>query len=292
MKKLITLTVVAAMLLAMSACGGDGNAETTAKGTDAATVAGTEATTDAETKADGTSASTSAETELETSESSEDTTVGEDETEPSYDYPRAPEDASIGFEQEKLFYGVDPNTGVELEDVLMHKDAKLSPGGQRGIKFTVAENAWVSIISLACPNYIDEAGSLLFEVYRWVEVDRTDDMDEKAYLKACYEATVGRGECVISQLYENFTEEILQIMYEDDLNMSIGNGTYLFVVSNPDEEDLGVGIWNDGFDTDLPFHENNNTYVSDIVHFSGNGNVKTRGYMRMVLELTFIESED
>lgn len=294
MKKLITMTIVAAMLLAMSACGGDNGAETTAAGTVAATEAGTSAATE-ETdkkpskKPSGGSATVADETNASTE--ADETTAGEDE-DIVIDYPRAPEDAEIGYSVEWLHYGVDPVTGEERAPE--EKDSKLNPGSQRGVKFTVAENAWITILSIRTPSYGDDnTGNLLFDIYRWVEVERTADMDDKAYYKACYQATVGSGEKVESVLFENIADgQTCTIMYEDDLNMTIGNGTFLLVVSNPDEEDLSVGVYIDNFATDLPFHENNNTFISDIVHFTGEGIVKTRGLMAVNLDITYMEVEE
>ena len=289
MKKLITMTIVAAMLFAMSACGSDNSAETTAAGTSASTEAGTTAGTE---KADEATKAADADTKAEADETTvaEETTAGEEE-DIVIDYPRAPEDAEIGYSIEWLHYGVDPVTGEERAPI--EKDSKLNPGSQRGVKFTVAENAWITMLSIHTPSYGDNTGNLLFDIYRWVEVERTDDMDDKAYYKACYQATVGSGEKVESVLFENFADgQECTIMYEDELNMTLGNGTFLLVVSNPDEEDLSVGVYVDNFATDLPFHENNNTFISDIVHFTGEGIVKTRGLMAVNLDMTYMEVEE
>lgn len=286
MKKVIALAMSAAILiLSLSACDGNTAAETTAQETQAVT----EAPASTDTEAALTDASTEEATDGADTTVTEGITTAEETDDPMYDYPRAPEDVRIDYADESLYCVLDPETGEEI--VYGNPDAtKLKPGKSRAVKFTVEEDAWVSFITVHCHSMMDNTGTLLFEVYKWTEVERTDDADEKEWLAACYDNTVGSTTPLITKVCTDYVDNsILDVTLEDDLDMTMADGTYLFVVSNPDEEDLGVGVYTKRLRLDS-LHPENNFFLSDIVQFA-NGNVLTQGFMWADVGITYIYSD-
>lgn len=286
MKKVIALALTAALLaFSLSACGGNPDAETSGNETQSVTEA--PAATDTEVALPD--AYTEEATDSADTTVTEEITTAEETDDPMYNYPRAPEDARIDYADESLYCVLDPATGEEI--VYGNPDAtKLKPGKSRGVKFTVEEDAWVSFITVHCHSMMDNTGTLLFEIYKWTEVEKTDDMDEKEWLAACYDNTVGSTSPLITRVYTDYVDNsILDVTLEDELDMTMADGTYLFVVSNPDDKDLGVGVYTKHLRVSS-FHPGNNFFLSDVVQFA-NGNVLTQGFMWADVGITYIYSD-
>ena len=291
MKKTLIFAVVAAMLLSLCACGGNGDAETSAKATDAATVAGTEAagTTAGTAGADDETGAANPDVTLAEGETSEDT-VGEDEDddEPSGNYE---------YDSESLWpVYIMENGELVPTDVTpdnMNASAQtINPGDSYATKFTVNEG-WIYSALCRCPSWGDSIGTLQVDIFEWVEVEKTEDMTDRKWLKACYEETLASTP-IYSKVEEDFADNAeLGFTGENDDDKTLSAGkTYLFVLSNPldvnpEGGQCGVYCTPSNLTRD-PLVEGNNKYVSDVVSFK-NGNQTNYIYMLLALEMTFNE---
>lgn len=218
MKKFLVLSFVAVLFLSLAACGGDNTDETTGAGTEAVTVASTdvEEITNAPGDEEVTTVAAGDVTAADagTGDVEEGTVAGDDE---------------VDYYSEDLYIGIGTAT-------------QLQPGQSWATKFTLTDGCSLAGIGIECPSWGSQDspnGSLRLAVYRWVDADTAAGTSEKNVLKASYAATVATtplGE----ELFEEYSDNATLMLYFDELGLDNG-GTYLFVLTNPDEEDYHVG---------------------------------------------------
>lgn len=114
----------------------------------------------------------------------------------------------IDFYQEKDDGGHDPRS---ISDV---------PGSTLGAKFTAAGN-WTDI-SLTCPSWSDNVGTMTFAVYNW----KTD-----------FDTTVAGEPVYTTQFVDYIDNDTLLVEFEGD---GLPPGTYLWLLKDGKD---GVGIW-------------------------------------------------
>ena len=309
MKKLIALALALILVVAMCACNiGDGNGTTTAGTTAAESENGTgtgDATTDDGetgtgdvTTDDGKATTDDGEATTDDGEATTDdgdaTTGGDDETTKG---DNGGDDSEMDYSKENVFIGEDV-VDADGNEVFGRSAKKLAPGESVATKFTVTEGCLAGIY-VGCPSWSDNNGTLVLTLYSWVEGEGTS---EKAILRDGYAKTVAT-EPVATETFENYTDNAtLKIQFDED---TLGEGgTYLVVLSNPDDEDLGVGYSASSYNAEaflgsrtyrLPTAEEleakgytgfEQLYTSnDVVCFNSKGTPSLFDYMNLTVEV-------
>ncbi|NLY69487.1 MAG: hypothetical protein GX067_06830 [Clostridiales bacterium] len=181
-KGLIALICLAVVMFSIVSCSNE--AKTDETGTDAVTTVATDTTAEATAKA-------------------EDTTEAETEApKPKIKFQY------IDFYEEKDDGGHDPRS---ISD---------TPGSSVGAKFT-AEGNWIDI-SMNCPSWSDNIGTMTFAVYNW-------DTD--------FETTVAAEPVYTTEFVDYIDNDTLIVEFEGD---GLPPGTYLWLLKDGKD---GVGIW-------------------------------------------------
>lgn len=172
-------------------------------------------------------ADTQAETTAAAVDSVEETTKAEETTQAQTEAPKPKfKNLYIDFYEEKDDGGHDPRS---ISD---------SPGSTVGAKFTAAGN-WIDI-SLTCPSWSDNVGTMTFAVYNW----NTD-----------FETTVAAEPIYTTQFVDYIDNDTLVVEFEGE---GLPAGTYLWLLKDGTG---GVGIWskNAPDDTDIEIFYNGKT---------------------------------
>ncbi|MBE6693607.1 MAG: hypothetical protein E7589_02440 [Ruminococcaceae bacterium] len=308
MKKLIALALALILVVAMCACNpdhGDGTTDTTAAESESGTGKGDVTTDNGETGTgdvttdDGKATTDDGEATTDDGEATTDdgaATTGDD-GETTKDDDDGGDDVEMDYSKEKVFLGEDV-VDADGNEVFGRYPKKLAPGESVATKFTVTEGCLAGIY-VGCPSWNDNNGTLVLTLYSWVEGEGTS---EKAILRDGYAKTVAT-EPVATETFENYNDNDELIIQFDDDELGEG-GTYLVVLSNPDEEDLGVGYSASNYDAEaflgsrtyrLPTAEEleakgytgfEQLYTSnDVVCFNSKGTPSLFDYMNLTVEV-------
>ncbi|MBE6693721.1 MAG: hypothetical protein E7589_03035 [Ruminococcaceae bacterium] len=167
---------------------------------------------------------------------------------------------------------------------------KLAPGESVATKFTVVDSV-LSSVSVECPSWNDCTGSLVLSVYEWIE---GEGKTEKLALKAGYSLTV-EADPIATQTFINYRDNAILTVYLEERDLKEG-GTYLVVLSNPSQRDLGVGYVKSSYDAELYFGEKFYglpddlwdyvpMFSTDVVAFNSMGVPVTFGYLNLDIEV-------
>lgn len=274
MKKILALVLALMLVAALCACNSGNGNDTTA-------------TTTAPTTEGSTTAADSA---ADTTVADNDETTEADTTDELIDDPG--DDDELVYLDEALFLD-DDVTNPKTGNAFGRTAQQLAPGESVATKFTITVGE-IAGIKIGCPSWNDNKGTLTLSIYRWVE---GTGKNEKAELQDGYAKTVA-SEPILSQTFESFADNETLALYLDALGLGEG-GTYLAVLFNPDEEDLGVGYQKSGFDArdyygalkyqlpdDLVDYGYDPQFTTDVVAFNTVGVPATKGYASFVVEVT------
>ena len=151
-----------------------------------------------------------------------------------------PDRSEWDFYMEKLYFDADVNTPDD--GTYEHVAQKLFPGQSVATKFTVTKGA-LSGIQINCPSWNDNFGTLTLEIYEWIDGEGTT---ERKTLSDGYAKTIS-SQPIDSQTFVHFIDNETLTIYLDHYELPWG-GTYLAVLSNPDEEDFSVGYFKSNLD--------------------------------------------
>lgn len=138
---------------------------------------------------------------------------------------------------------------------------KLAPGESVSTKFTVTKGA-LAAVKVRCHSWNDNEGTLTLAIYAWID---GEGMNAKTALQDGYSKTVG-ADPILSQKFENFADNETLALYLDALGLDEG-GTYLVVLTNPDDEDRGVGYGKSSFDGRTYYGELKYQLPDDLADF-------------------------
>ena len=271
MKKILALMLALILVVAMCACNSGNGDDTTA--------------------AETTTAAESGSNDAESTTADETTTAEETTTEELIDDDG--DDAEPDYMQENLFLGADIGNPRGAEGATFGTVAqKILPGESVATKFTVTQGTLAGVL-IGCPSWNDSKGTLTLTVYSWVE---GEGANVKAQLQDGYAKTVA-DEPLMSQTFKDFSDNQTLQLYLDAIELPEG-GTYLVVVSNPDEEDFSVGYQKSSFDArtyygaleyhlpdDLADYGYDPQYTTDVTAFNTKGVPSTSGYMNLTAEV-------
>ncbi|MBQ9161652.1 MAG: hypothetical protein IJX74_00100 [Clostridia bacterium] len=167
---------------------------------------------------------------------------------------------------------------------------RLSPGESIATKFTVVDGV-LSSASIECPSWNDCTGTLVVSVYEWIDGEGSS---EKLALKSGYALTV-EADPIATQTFINYRDNAILTVYLDEADLKEG-GTYLVVLSNPSQRDLGVGYIKSSYDAEAYFGERIYglpddlggyipMFTTDVVAFNSMGVPVTFGYMNLEIEV-------
>lgn len=269
-KKILALMLALILVVAMCACNGGNGDDTTA-----------ETTTAAESGSNDAESTTADKTTTAEETTTEELGGGDgDDVEPDY-------------VQENLFLGADVENPKGAEGATFGTNAqKILPGESVATKFTVTQGTLAGVL-IGCPSWNDSKGTLTITIYSWVDGEGDN---VKAQLQDGYAKTVVEKP-IMSQTFKDFGDNQTLQLYLDAVELPEG-GTYLVVVSNPDEEDFGVEYQKSNFDArtyydaleyhlpdDLADYGYDPQYTTDVTAFNTNGVPSTSGYMNLVAEV-------
>lgn len=275
----------------MVACGGDNTDETTGVGTDAVTVAGTDveeitnAPSDEEvttaTAGDVTAAEVgTADVEAGTSAGEDGTVAGDEIDWDNYDF--ATDSLWLKKKDGEQFVEYGERSAYDLA------------GHTVGTKFTVDEG-WVSALTVRCPSWNDNEGTLIFTLYEWVEDQDTLESAAKVHLEASYALTVASTPVAQETIVDYSDNENIGLFFESML--AVEGHTYLLTVTNPNEETYDAGVYitsqtvlsnanvrGPKFDDTEKFEYN--SYISNAKAFV-DGAANRLNYMELSVEVAF-----